>query len=168
MEGRENFDAVSQIRCRLVFAALHGDFDSLATSLQEPRIIDAKARRQKMARDDNGLPRASRDPYADTLADEIVAEARNGRVRHDMAIVDLGIDELDGAKARTVQAKFVAVQANGIASLHITSMAFGDFKPENEVLLGNCRHRVTAHDDGSRSDGDSNHASRGRGHGFTF
>src|SRR5579863_9616056 len=102
MEARENFDAITQIGCRIVFAALHGDFDSLATSLQEPRIIDAKARRQKMAGDDDGLPHPSRDPHADTLADEIVAEARNGCVRHDVAIVDLGIDELDGAKARTV------------------------------------------------------------------
>ena len=58
---------------------------------------------------DDALALAGRDPDADALADKIVAETGDGRIGDHAAVLDLRIDQADGAELRAAFAEFFAV-----------------------------------------------------------
>ena len=60
-------------------------------------VVDAGTAEDEAGGDDDDAPHAGRHPHQRAFADKIVAEAFHGRIRYDMAIIDLRIDELDFA-----------------------------------------------------------------------
>ena len=85
----------------MVRAALHRHIDAGPSLPPQARVIDAEARGEQTRRNDDGVARRRRTTQtAHALADEIVAEAGDGGIGDDMAVVDLRIDELDRAESR--------------------------------------------------------------------
>ena len=57
---------------------------------------------RRSARNDNGLPRACRNPNAHAFAHEIITKPRYSGIGHNMPIVNLRIDQFYCAEAGTV------------------------------------------------------------------
>ena len=92
---------------------------------------------------------AGRDPDADALADEIIAETRDRRVGDHAAILDLRIDQADGAELRAALAEFLAVDAHRIAGLEKAGVPLRHAQPQDEILLRHGGDGFAGQDDGA-------------------
>ena len=92
-------------------------------------------------------PLAGRDPHADALADEIIAEAGNRRIGDHAAIFDLRIDQTNGAELRAALAELLAVDPHRIAHLKKTGMPLRHAQPQNEILFCHGGDGFTGQDD---------------------
>ena len=87
---------------------------------------------------------AGRDPDADPLADEIIAETGDACIGDDAAVFDLRIDELDRAELGAALAEVFAVDPDRIAGLEEARMALRHAQAQHEILLGDGRDRFAA------------------------
>ena len=93
------------------------------------RVADERSRH------DEAGPLTGRDPHADALADEIIAEARDRRIGDHAAIFDLRIDQSDGAELRAAFAEFFAVDPHRIAGLEKSGVPLRHAQPQHKILL---------------------------------
>ena len=85
-------------------ARLDHNVDAFSAVLREPGIIEPEASEEERMRDSERLAFASGDPDKHPLADEILTEPLGLRVRDDAAVLQLRIDQDNGAPAGVASA----------------------------------------------------------------
>ena len=96
------------------------------------------------------------------LADEIIAEAGDACIGDDPPILDLRVDERDGAEAGRSLRQVFAVEADRIAGLQEARMALRHPQTQHEILLGDRGDRFAAHHHAAHRHRHGEHAPGGR------
>ena len=130
LEPGEDFERIRHVRPRQLAPALHRHVDRGPVVRADARIVDAEAGDDERARHDERRALAGRYPHADALADEIIAETGDRRVGDDAAVLDLRIDQPDGAELRAALADLFAVDAHRIARLEKAGMPLRHAQPQ--------------------------------------
>lgn len=146
------------MRRRRQFAATLHRYVYRAAVLLQPNVVDAEPARHIARGDDEGRSHAAGDPDPQAVADEIFAEALDGRIRNDAPLLDLRIDEVDDARLGGFSDELRAVDANPVARLEQARMPLRHAKPQLEVLLGDGDDRIAREHDGSYCDQPLQHA----------
>ena len=126
--ARQNFKPVGKLRRRRFAAALHGRVDG-SIRLTDMDIIDAKTSGDIVRRDHEGAAHAARNPDPEPVADEIFSEPLDGGIGDDTAILDLRVDQIYHAKLRGLVSELGPVDADFVAGLQRTGMAFRNPEP---------------------------------------
>ena len=131
--------------------------------LAQPDIV---SRPNRLATNEAGITRAVRLP-ADTHtapANEIVGEAFDVGVGHHTPILDLRLNELNGAKPRVGFAEFLGINTQRVSGLEKIGVAPGNTQPQHEILFGDMRHGIPGEHDSAGPQRNPEHAARRRRH----